>query len=305
MRMLKEGDQGSEVKRLQNLLGIKADGIFGPFTKKTVIRFQLYHSIAPDGVVGNETWSVLMASQNKNEATDESTDISDKYFKTNYNQIIHKYYLPKDEYVNIKLNNEYVVLHHTAGTHNPYSIVDQWGKDDRGRIATEFVIGGQSHRNGDDEFDGVVVQAFPYGNLGWHIGKSGSGHLNKASVGIELCSMGYLDINKKSYVGSQAIDSQVIQLDKIFKGYINYHRYSEKQIKETEKLLKYIAERDQIDLRLGLQQWIKKYGPTKAFEFQEDAYYGKVKGLLSHGNIIRDKTDVYPDPDLVDMILSL
>jgi len=305
MTMLKQGDKGSEVKRLQNLLGIKADGIFGPLTRKAVIRFQLYNNIDPDGVVGNQTWAMLLSTSFKNEAIDTSSDSSEQYFRTNYNQVIHKYYLPESEYVQMKLKNFYIVLHHTAGTFNPYHIVDQWAKDNRGRIATEFVIGGQDHRTGNDEFDGRVIQAFPYGNLAWHIGESGSGNMNKTSVGIELCAMGYLTSDYKTYVNSKVIESQVITLPERFKGYINYHSYSDEQIKETEKLLRHIAERDNIDLRLGLQQWIKKYGPNRAFDYHEEAYYGKAIGLLSHGNIRKDKTDVYPDPRLVDMILSL
>jgi hypothetical protein len=73
----------------------------------------------------------------------------------------------------------------------------------------------------------------------------------------------------------------------------------------VEKWLRFIGERDGVDLRVGLQQWIKKQGATKAFDFQEDAYYGKVKGLLSHTNVRRDKMDVYPDPRLIDVIMSL
>ena len=57
-------------------------------------------------------------------------------------------------------------------------------------------------------------------------------------------------------------------------------------------------------MRVGLQQLIKKYCPIKAFEFQEDAYYGKMKGLLSHTNVRKGKMDIYPDPDIIDMILS-
>ena len=56
-----------------------------------------------------------------------------------------------------------------------------------------------------------------------------------------------------------------------------------KQIEETHMLLKHIQERDEIDMRVGLQQLIKKYGPIKAFEFQEDAYYGKnERFIISH-----------------------
>jgi hypothetical protein len=36
-----------------------------------------------------------------------------------------------------------------------------------------------------------------------------------------------------------------------------------------------------------------------------DASMGKIKGLLTHTNVRMDKSDCYPDPDFVDMILSL
>ena len=70
-------------------------------------------------------------------------------------------------------------------------------------------------------------------------------------------------------------------------------------------MIKHVQQRDQIDMRLGLKQWIKKYGPYRAFDFQEDAYFGKVRGLLTHSNVCRGKMHCYPDPDLVDMIMSL
>lgn len=301
---LKEGDSGFEVRRLQSLLKIDVDGIFGPLTKKAVIRFQLYNNIEPNGVVGNETLTMLHTKELVTEAIDETSDLSEQYEETNYQQLIHKYFLPKDQYVNTKVKNNYIVLHHTAGTNNPYHTIDYWAKDSRGKIATEFVIGGQNYATGEDKYDGTIVQAFPHGYLAWHIGRSGSGAMNKSSVGIELCSMGRLTDNK-TYTGKVVHGSQIEQLPEMFKGVLKFHRYSDAQIEALKDLLMYISERDDIDLRIGLQQWIKKYGPTKAFSYQEDAYYGKTKGLLSHGNIRRDKDDVYPDPRLVDMILTL
>ena len=78
-----------------------------------------------------------------------------------------------------------------------------------------------------------------------------------------------------------------------------------KKNKETEKWIRWIGERDQIDIRLGLKQFIKKHGPTKGFDFQDDAFYGKVKGLLTHTNVRKGKMDCYPHPNFVDMIMSL
>lgn len=304
MEMLKEGSKGPDVRKLQQLLKINKDGIFGPGTKKAVIRFQLGRNLSADGIVGNDTWTLLLTNGPEFEAIDEDTDIAEQYYTTSFNQIIHRHFLPKGEYIEGPVTNDYVFIHHTAGWNNPYKTIDSWGRDSRGRVATEFVLGGQNIRNNDDEYDGVMVQAFPEGGQGWHLGKTGSGFMNRHSVGIEINNFGYIK-DGKTYAGTTAHEDQICKLKEPFKGYIEWHNYSPAQIEALDLWLRYIAERDSIDIRVGLVQWIKKYGPTKAFEFQEDAYYGKVKGLLTHTNVRRDKFDCYPHPDLIDMLLSL
>lgn len=305
MRMLKLGDTGEDVKRLQQYLGIKMDGHFGNKTKMAVIKYQLHHEIEANGIVTNAVWTLLMTKGRMVDNVDLDTDLSNSFFVTPYDQIIYRYHLPKGEYVQQKLDNKYIMLHHTAGNANPYACIDMWANDKRGEIATEFVLGGQDHRSGDDKYDGVMVQAFPEGNLGWHVGSKVSGYMNRRTVGLEICSIGFLDNDMKSYVNTKAKDDQIIELSEQFRGMLYWHRYSDKQIEETEKWLKYIGERDGIDLRVGLYQWIKEQGPTKAFGFQEKASYGEVQGLLSHTNVRKDKFDVYPDPRLVDVIMSL
>ena len=304
--LIKKGDRSLNVKHLQDKLGLTKDGIFGPNTEKAVIKYQLSNNLEVTGMVDSDMWVLLFNLPGvEQEAIDQDSDISTQYFTTNYDQLIHKHYLPKGEYLKGPIKNEYVFLHHTAGNSNPYACIDMWGRDKRGRIATEFVLGGINHRNGNDEYDGVMVQAFPEGGQGWHLGKTKSGSMNRHSVGLEICAMGYLDIDFKTYVKSVCQRDQVAQLKEPFKGHLYYHKYSEKQIKETEKWIRYVGERDGIDVRLGLKQFIQKYGPTKGFDFQMDASMGKIKGLLTHTNVRMDKSDCYPDPDFVDMILSL
>tara|TARA_R110002020_G_scaffold17044_16_gene60329 strand:+ start:4656 stop:5576 length:921 start_codon:yes stop_codon:yes gene_type:complete len=306
MRILKKGDKNSEVQKLQQKLGLRVDGHFGPVTEKQVIRFQLTNGLTADGIVGSDTWTLLLqVGTSYMDTIDEDNDLSSQYFTTNYDQIIHKHFLPKGEYIDGPIENKYIFLHHTAGNANPYRCIDHWGRDTRGRIATEFVLGGQNHRNGDDEYDGVMVQAFPEGAQGWHLGRTGSGFMNRHSVGLEICNMGYLDNDHKTYVKSKCHPDQVCELDEAFKGKRFWHNYSDKQIKETEKWIRWVGERDQIDIRIGLKQFIKKYGPYKGFEFQEDAHYGKIEGLLTHTNVRNGKMDCYPHPDFVDMIMSL
>lgn len=56
---VKQGSKGADVKYLQKKLGITADGIFGPQTKKHVIEFQAKHGLTADGSVEADTWKAL------------------------------------------------------------------------------------------------------------------------------------------------------------------------------------------------------------------------------------------------------
>ena len=247
MLLLKKGSSGDEVKRLQKILMLPIDGIFGSQTQNAVKKFQLQNNIKVDGIVGNVTWQLLVTTKPDIEAIDEDTDLGEQWFTTNYGQRIHKYYLSKSEYLRKPGKNQYMFLHHTAGGCNPYSCIDFWGRDSRGRVATEFVLGGQNYRTEDSEYDGVMVQAFPEDGYGWHLGKTGSGYMNRHSIGLEICSIGYLDDEYKSYVNKKAHPNQVIELEKAFRGRKFWHKYSADQVKETHMLLKYIQERDGID----------------------------------------------------------
>jgi hypothetical protein len=300
MSVIKLGSSDrATVRIIQQVVGVKPDGIFGPKTMNAVVHWQRQNNLTADGIVGPQTMEAMGILD---------TDLKNvSQYTTDEGLIIQKHFLPKGEYVkeNYKIQNDYVFLHHTAGNSNPFATIDSWGRDDRGRVATEFVLGGQNHKTGDDRYDGVMVQAFPEGCQGFHLGRTGSLYMNKHSVGLEICAMGYLTEDYKTYVGSQAIKSQVSKLEEPFRKRIYYHRYSNKQIEATKKWLLYIANRDNIDIDQGLIPWIKKFGPTKAFGFHQDAYEGKVKGLLSHCNVRKDKTDVFPQPELVDMLLSI
>jgi peptidoglycan hydrolase-like protein with peptidoglycan-binding domain len=56
---LRQGSTGPAVSKAQALLGIAADGKFGPGTKAAVVAFQTGHGLTPDGVIGPATWQAL------------------------------------------------------------------------------------------------------------------------------------------------------------------------------------------------------------------------------------------------------
>jgi hypothetical protein len=61
-RLLRQGSRGGDVTMLQQLLGVDADGIFGPLTRAAVVQFQQGAGLAVDGIVGPLTWSTLVSS---------------------------------------------------------------------------------------------------------------------------------------------------------------------------------------------------------------------------------------------------
>ena len=58
-KAVKKGDSGAKVVLVQRALGMHTDGIFGPATKRAVIRFQRRKGLAVDGVVGPQTYAAL------------------------------------------------------------------------------------------------------------------------------------------------------------------------------------------------------------------------------------------------------
>ncbi len=295
MTIYKRGSVGEQVKQIQKALGIKADGIFGAGTEAAVKKFQKENGLYADGIVGKKTLEKLMENMD--------TDIS-PIVKPIISLDIKEHLLPKREYLNGRYSNDYIIIHHTAGYDDPYAVIDCWGKDSLGRVATEFVIGGKRCTDGRSIYDGQIVRSYPAGNQGYHIGASGSSYMNTHSVGIELCNMGWVK-NGRAYTGALVMPDQIVSLKEPFRGYVNWHKYTDKQLNSLRELLLYIAKRDNIDLHTGLYKWIKTEGANKAFDFHQDAYYGRIKGLLGHASIRKDKFDVSPQPELVDMILTL
>ena len=211
--------------------------------------------------------------------------------------------MPKDEYLSGPIKAEWLFLHHTAGWHNPFNTIKNWDADKIGKIATEFVLGGPSCKGTDDQYDGVMVQTFPKGCWGYHLGKNGSQTMHKNSIGIEVCNFGYV-VNGKTYAGATVDESQIVKLAKPFRGHTLWHKYSDKQIEVMKLWMLWIAERDGIDIRAGLPALIKQKG-ADAFEWNEDAYYGRVKGTWTHTNTRKDKVDMFPQQELLDMLVSL
>lgn len=63
MTQIRKGSTGQAVRVLQYLLGVTADGKFGPITEQAVRDFQRRMKIQVDGIVGPITWGKLAGAQ--------------------------------------------------------------------------------------------------------------------------------------------------------------------------------------------------------------------------------------------------
>ncbi len=63
MNTIRKGSKGEDVRKLQELLGITADGIFGPVTKAAVLAYQSANGLKADGIVGPLTWGKLTGEE--------------------------------------------------------------------------------------------------------------------------------------------------------------------------------------------------------------------------------------------------
>ena len=304
--LLKKGSKGKEVKQLQEALEIGADGIFGSGTESAVKKFQKSNGLVADGIVGSKTWETIGID------TDSDSAAKETEYTTKDGLVIERQYLDKDEYVRDygKIEPLGFFIHHTAGWDNPFNTVNNWNRDKRGRVATQYCIGGTNVKGKEAKYDGVVVECFPNNYLGWHLGKVGNFKISKMSGGVELNNFGYL--TKKgdkyyTYVKTEVKPEFVCDLGYKFRGHQYWHAYSDKQIESLRLLILHLKDiYPKMDLVNGLPKLLKEgVHPKDAFEFNLDAYNAKQFGLWTHTNVRKDKFDCFPQPELVEMLKNL
>jgi hypothetical protein len=170
------------------------------------------------------------------------------------------------------------------------------------------VIGGPSINGKETKYDGVIIKCMPDGAYANHLGDNGSQSMHVNSIGIEVCNFGPLTkVGEvfKTYTGAIVNKDQVCDLGFKFRGFQYYHKYSDIQIEALRGLILFIEERNGINIKKGLVEWLKTETPQVAFDFKTDAYKGKVKGMLSHTSTRKDKSDMSPQPNLIAMLKSL
>lgn len=213
--------------------------------------------------------------------------------------------LKESQYLKEDTKKVQVVLHHTAGNSSGVGTIKMWDADDRGRIATCITISGKGLSK--DTFDGEICQAFSSKHWAYHLGikpevfrSRGIKYqsLDKISIGIEICNWGPLDkVGDKffNYVDREVPLDQVCELQTPYKGHKYYHAYTDAQIESVKQLLLYWKSIYAIDLT---------YHEADMWNVSDRALRGE-NGIYTHNSYRKDKTDISPQPKMIEMIKSL
>jgi len=218
--------------------------------------------------------------------------------KLNLNDIIQVDF-PDDQYFREQTNKKQIVLHHTVSGQGVDGDISWWRQTTE-RVGTAIIVG----------WDGKIYQCFSTKFWAHHLGTKAVNNkaLNKASIGIEIDAWGALvrynrqwypakwDANLKRFIANLNVRpiQNVQTYSEGFKGFFGFEKYTDEQIEAVRKLLVYWNERYGIPL---------DYNSTM-FDISQEALSGK-PGVWSHTSFRSDKSDIHPQPELIEMLKSL
>lgn len=204
---------------------------------------------------------------------------------------------PETQYYRETTAKKQITLHHTASGRGIDGDFTHW-INDPARIATGFIV----------DFQGVVNQCFASAYWGHHLGvksvvfakhglRENNLALNKASIAIEIDAWGPIKHHGGKffcYTGKEVAKERVVTLDAAYRGHLHYERYTDEQIRSVEDLILFFRDKYGIDVCYNSAMW----------DVSKDALMGK-PGVWSHTSYRPDKSDIFPQPELIQMLQGL
>lgn len=253
-------------------------------------RNKLYAKYKKSGLVGKITYKEWKETYNHKIVNIETIENEEE-------TSVYDIYVPETS--NFALSSG-VFVHNSR----PDWVSSTWDRDDKNgkpyKVATSYIIGRRASSNGDSAFDGKVFRAFDDKYWAFHLGVSGTnGKYDKSSIGIEVCNYGYckvVDGKFINYVNREVPANEVVDLGREFRGYRYWEKYTDEQIESLRKLLVYLIDKYDIEIEHGIYDW-------DWFDYDVDKLEGN--GLRTHVQVRKDKTDMFPQKELIDMLNSL
>jgi N-acetyl-anhydromuramyl-L-alanine amidase AmpD len=197
-------------------------------------------------------------------------------------------------YIKTKTVKSQITLHHTVSGDGAEKIAKYW-KSLPGKIGTQYII----------ERDGTIAKLFEDEYWAGHIGNCKKSfmqlelpdiNLSKQAIGIEIISFGGLTSKGNFLFNAYGgiFEGHYAELKKPFRGYDHFEIYTEAQIKALTELLTSLSKKWDIPLSYNEDIW----------DISKRALSGE-KGLFSHTSYRLDKSDIFPQKEMVDILKTL
>jgi N-acetyl-anhydromuramyl-L-alanine amidase AmpD len=322
-RVLSLKMSGDDVNFLQTKLkelgffNERIDGYFGQNTLVSVTNFQRSIGTKADGIVGSLTWN-KMINFGKVKIT-RNVIPNEICFNDDKGLIVYDNLISDDEYIKEETKKTTIFLHHNGGGSRPDWSINSWEKDylkDKSgspilgedgliqnlKVGTSYVIGRKSSTSDENIWDGKILRAFEDKYWAYHLGinTNNSLELNSSSIAIEFCNYGPLNMGKDgrfyNWINKPISDKEVVKLDKPFRGYEYYERYTDAQLESARSLMIHLINKHGIVIegKIYNEKW-----------FDYNLSWFKSGGIRSHGQIHRDKFDLFPQKEMIQMLNSL
>lgn len=250
--------------------------------------FQSKNKLTVDGIFGLVSYNTLYNSI----LTVKSVEFESNYWKSDY---------PKQQ----------IIWHHSAGWDNARGMFDTWKRDGRTHVATAIGItdDGTIYRGFDEMYwaSSIGCKQEMFAAMGIKpkqiqdkSGKwisSNNQILDMGAVAVEVCNAGCMkkdaEGNIKTWFDAVLPKEKVLKLK--YKGYDYFEKYTSEEIESLKKWT--ILQAIRFDIPLT-------YSHDDMWKVSKKAMNGE-KGLFTHNSYREDKTDVSPQPLLIEMAKSL
>ena len=222
---------------------------------------------------------------------------------------IKTYPFPEKKYFKEIHKKEQILLHHTVSGPNIKGDVATWIKN-KYRVGTCIIVAR----------DGTPWQLFSSKYWAYHIG-AGDHDQDRRSIGIEIDNWGGLTPGngalkvfrhqnrfidrfrfKPKFTSSQkfyaaygnAVDVPMKYYPEGYRGFNYYEKYTEEQIRTVGELLLFWRDRYKIPLNYSDTMWHLSHRAKEG-----------APGVWSHTSFRTDKSDVHPQPELIQMLKAI
>lgn len=217
---------------------------------------------------------------------------------------------PENRYYKRVTAKNQIALHHTVSGRGATGDISWWEQNPQ-HIATSFII----------DWTGKIIQLFPSTYWAHHLGvptstfsefnlPSHNNWLNQQSIGIEIDAWGGLvrsEVDLKwypalykdgVYIPNTRIEAltedRIVYYPMGYRGFFAFEKYTAAQIESSRDLLLHLTKEHNISSEYNSDMWY----------ISKDALNGK-SGIWSHTSYRHDKSDVHPQYELKEMLMSL